>query len=218
MSLLANVHEGLPPPRPSPPAQLSLLRGTYFYYHYGCDGTDDRGWGCGYRTLQTLCSWLLAAGAGVGAVPGLRALQEGLVATGDKPPAFAGSRDWVGTVEAAICLDRLLGVPCKLVHIHEGRGLAAHVGALHAHFRGGGGPVMMGGGTDHGAKGVLGVCSEPPTHYLLVLDPHYWGGPGSLTREGAQTRGWVCWWELGSFEPDSFYNLCLPQLRLGRAS
>ncbi|XP_025066872.1 inactive Ufm1-specific protease 1 [Alligator sinensis] len=170
------------------------------------------------KPLQTLCSWLLAAGAGVGAVPGLRALQEALVATGDKPPAFAGSRDWVGTVEATICLDHLLGVPCKLVHIHEGRGLAAHVGALHAHFRGGGGPVMMGGGTDHGAKGVLGVCSEPPTHYLLVLDPHYWGGPGSLTRAGAQTMGWVGWWELGSFEPDSFYNLCLPQLRLGRAS
>lgn len=34
------------------------VQGTYEYWHYGCDGLDDRGWGCGYRTLQTICSWI----------------------------------------------------------------------------------------------------------------------------------------------------------------
>ena len=29
--------------------KVSLVRGEYDYYHYLCDGTDDRGWGCGYR-------------------------------------------------------------------------------------------------------------------------------------------------------------------------
>merc|ERR1712227_1097062 len=30
----------------------------YEYWHYLCDGFDDRGWGCGYRTLQTIASWI----------------------------------------------------------------------------------------------------------------------------------------------------------------
>ena len=29
--------------------QVALVSGEYDYYHYLCDGTDDRGWGCGYR-------------------------------------------------------------------------------------------------------------------------------------------------------------------------
>ena len=31
----------------------------YEYWHYLCDGFDDRGWGCGYRTLQTIASWII---------------------------------------------------------------------------------------------------------------------------------------------------------------
>ena len=31
----------------------------YEYWHYYCDGFDDRGWGCGYRTLQTIVSWII---------------------------------------------------------------------------------------------------------------------------------------------------------------
>ena len=32
---------------------------TYDYWHYVCDHFDDRGWGCGYRTLQTIASWII---------------------------------------------------------------------------------------------------------------------------------------------------------------
>ena len=31
----------------------------YEYWHYCCDKVDDRGWGCGYRTLQTISSWII---------------------------------------------------------------------------------------------------------------------------------------------------------------
>ena len=31
----------------------------YEYWHYCCDSFDDRGWGCGYRTLQTIASWII---------------------------------------------------------------------------------------------------------------------------------------------------------------
>ena len=35
----------------------AVIKGRCIYYHYLCDGVDDRGWGCGYRTLQTICSF-----------------------------------------------------------------------------------------------------------------------------------------------------------------
>ena len=57
-NLLSNVH--LEVPLPKGEVVLSeLVSGDYEYWHYGCDGVDDRGWGCGYRTLQTIASWIL---------------------------------------------------------------------------------------------------------------------------------------------------------------
>uniref|UniRef100_A0A131YUR8 Peptidase family c78 n=1 Tax=Rhipicephalus appendiculatus TaxID=34631 RepID=A0A131YUR8_RHIAP len=56
-ALLEDVHEGLGLPQRA--SRAACVRGKYAYYHYGCDGVDDRGWGCGYRTLQTICSWVV---------------------------------------------------------------------------------------------------------------------------------------------------------------
>ena len=81
------------------PTRLALLSGHYLYYHYGCDGVDDRGRGCGYRTLQTLFSW--PEGLPVG-VPELGAVQAALEDMGDKPPGFRGSQSWIGCVEASL--------------------------------------------------------------------------------------------------------------------
>ena len=33
-------------------------KGVYEYYHYGDQYQNDHGWGCAYRSLQTLLSWL----------------------------------------------------------------------------------------------------------------------------------------------------------------
>lgn len=41
----------------SPPAQVYLVQGVYSYHHYMQDRIDDSGWGCAYRSLQTICSW-----------------------------------------------------------------------------------------------------------------------------------------------------------------
>ena len=59
---MLHVHENAPSPL-SEEDGLKLsgkyeVSGHYEYWHYGCDGFDDRGWGCGYRTLQTICSWI----------------------------------------------------------------------------------------------------------------------------------------------------------------
>lgn len=35
-----------------------LVDGSYDYYHYMQDNMNDNGWGCAYRSMQTICSWL----------------------------------------------------------------------------------------------------------------------------------------------------------------
>ena len=54
---LRNVHVGLSAPHNC--TQTSVVVGDYDYYHYEVDGFKDCGWGCGYRTLQTLLSWCI---------------------------------------------------------------------------------------------------------------------------------------------------------------
>ena len=41
---------------------ISLVRGQYTYHHYMQDRMDDNGWGCAYRSLQTLVSWFRLQG------------------------------------------------------------------------------------------------------------------------------------------------------------
>lgn len=107
--------------------------GTYYYLFH----TPMQGWGCGYRSLQTLCSWaenmlqtllphsqILSSKTSPSScdglsspqqtVPSLRVIQETLVEVGDKPEAFVSSRDWIGTYEACIILDHLFGVSLML--------------------------------------------------------------------------------------------------------
>ena len=54
---LTNVHKGLEQGSRSNEAEVSLIEGTYTYHHYMQDRFDDDGWGCAYRSLQTLISW-----------------------------------------------------------------------------------------------------------------------------------------------------------------
>ena len=42
MQLAKNLHEGLQPPEAFYPETLALIKGDYMYYHFGCDGIDDR--------------------------------------------------------------------------------------------------------------------------------------------------------------------------------
>ena len=40
---------------------LHIIKGNYLFYHYLCDGFNDRGWGCAYRTGQTMMSFYILA-------------------------------------------------------------------------------------------------------------------------------------------------------------
>ncbi|XP_027272074.1 inactive Ufm1-specific protease 1 [Cricetulus griseus] len=205
LELLKDPHLGLALPCQSP-TRLALLSGHYLYYHYGCDGLDDRGWGCGYRTLQTLCSWPEGQSSGV---PGLAAIQAALEDIGDKPPGFRNSRNWIGCVEASLCLEHFGGPQGRLCHVPRGAGVLPELERLYFHFTEGGGPVMVGGDADAQSKALLGVCEGPATEaYVLILDPHYWGTPKNSSE--LQAAGWVGWRKVSSvFDSSSFYNLCL---------
>lgn len=212
--MLSGVHEGLE--TPSEIIVSANVRGRYWFYHYNIDGVDDRGWGCGYRTLQTICSWVCHAlrdKKDLLQVPSLQKIQQTLVEVGDKPAPFAGSRDWIGSVEACLCLDQIFGVSCKIIHISHGNCVDRKVGeGLLEHFKHFGSPVMIGGDADAASKTLLGVCKAKSGFYFLIADPHFYG---KADKTLLQSNGWVQWKHLDDvFKKESFYNFCLPQLRV----
>ncbi|XP_053677239.1 probable Ufm1-specific protease 1 [Anopheles nili] len=213
-NLLLNVHSNLEPPKPD--GSTVLMRGNYQYYHYGCDGFQDMGWGCGYRTLQSICSWILENGSPdtsqPGEVPNIPTIQETLVAIKDKPERFFGSREWIGTLEAIYVIDTLFNVSCKVLHIARRDSIAKHADALRDYFEQYGGLIMMGGDMDAASKGIAGIhVSVDQDVYLLVVDPHFAGR--IMTKEELYTKQYVKWQKVEDFVDSSFYNLCLPMVK-----
>uniref|UniRef100_A0A0B6YP36 UFSP1/2/DUB catalytic domain-containing protein n=1 Tax=Arion vulgaris TaxID=1028688 RepID=A0A0B6YP36_9EUPU len=209
--LLPNVHTCLP----SQPGE-AFCTGQYLYYHYGCDGLDDRGWGCGYRTVQTICSWVRQHRLSVSAtsnslkhspVPSIAQIQQMLVEMGDKSQSFVNSRQWIGSFEACLILDHIYQIPCKILHIEKGSDIHQFLPELYQHFITVGSPVMMGGETDNSSKGIMGVRLTDPA--LLVVDPHYFGKRPTL--EILQNTGYVRWMPVHELHADTFYNMCLPK-------
>ncbi|KAL5962115.1 Ufm1-specific protease 2 [Taenia solium] len=98
---LVSPHFLLQAPKPSSNVRCEIVRGRYTYKHYLQDGMDDKNWGCAYRSLQTLASWLLWQGivTPLQPLPSHRDIQEALVRVGDKPSKFVGSRQWIGSLE-----------------------------------------------------------------------------------------------------------------------
>jgi Ufm1-specific protease 2 len=43
---------------------IYTVKGDYLYYHYMQDNFDDKGWGCAYRSLQTLISFYVCNSIG----------------------------------------------------------------------------------------------------------------------------------------------------------
>lgn len=170
---LRNVHVGLSPPAG---CEVRLVFGQYRYRHYQQDRMDDNGWGCAYRSLQTIISWFQLQGYTECATPTHREIQQILVDIGDKPSSFVGSKQWIGSQEVGFCLNRLLDVECRTMFVSSGAELPTKSRELMAHFEKHGTPVMIGGGML--AHTIIGIAFDSKTgesHYL-VLDPHYTGG------------------------------------------
>ncbi|KAG1956605.1 ufm1-specific protease 2 isoform X1 [Pimephales promelas] len=204
---LRNPHIHLNPPNIED-AKLYLVQGVYSYHHYMQDRVDDNGWGCAYRSLQTICSWFQQQGYVETAVPTHTQIQQALVDVGDKEPRFVGSRQWIGSIEVQVVLNQLLGVTSKILFVSQGSELATKGRELANHFQTEGTPVMIGGGVL--AHTILGVAWSENSGQIrfLILDPHYTG------EEDLQTitdKGWCGWKGPEFWDQNAYYNLCLPQ-------
>eukprot|EP01113_Clastostelium_recurvatum_P035175 TRINITY_DN4863_c0_g1_i2.p1 TRINITY_DN4863_c0_g1~~TRINITY_DN4863_c0_g1_i2.p1 ORF type:complete len:598 (-),score=93.58 TRINITY_DN4863_c0_g1_i2:156-1829(-) len=203
---LLDVH--LPLPTSSKvDGRQALVQGSYEYYHYMQDDIDDRGWGCAYRSLQTICSWLRLQHYTNRPEPSHLEIQQLLVRIGDKPPSFVGSSQWIGAFELSLCLDTLYSITCRILNLSSGAELASRGRELAAHFASEGSPVMIGGGVL--AYTLLGVDWNESTGAVrfLILDPHYIGPDQG---KGIRDKGWCAWKGPDIFRKDSFYNLCMP--------
>ncbi|EDW25288.1 GL19992, partial [Drosophila persimilis] len=58
---LLNTHVGVRPSAVTDGKEY-LVNGNYHYYHYLQQQVQDKGWGCAYRSLQTICSWFVLQG------------------------------------------------------------------------------------------------------------------------------------------------------------
>ncbi|XP_073142451.1 probable Ufm1-specific protease isoform X2 [Henckelia pumila] len=212
-SLLKNVHHDIPSSGVSG-GIASLIQGSYEYHHYLQDGFDDSGWGCAYRSLQTIISWFRQQHYTSIDVPSHRQIQQSLVEIGDKDPSFIGSREWIGAIELSFVLDKLLGVSCKVINVRSGAELPEKCRELALHFETQGTPIMIGGGVL--AYTLLGVDYNDVSGdcAFLILDPHY---TGNDDLKKIVNGGWCGWKKAVDgkgkhfFLHDKFYNLLLPQ-------
>lgn len=204
---LRNPHTHLNPPNIED-AKLYLVQGVYSYHHYMQDRVDDDGWGCAYRSLQTICSWFLQQGYVETAVPTHTQIQQALVDVGDKEPRFVGSRQWIGSIEVQAVLNQLLDVTSKIMFVSQGSELPTKGRELANHFQTEGTPVMIGGGVL--AHTILGVAWSENTGEIrfLILDPHYTGGEDLQI---ISDKGWCGWKGPEFWDQNAYYNLCLPQ-------
>lgn len=204
---LINVHEGVKPTNNG--GKVVLVKGNYEYYHYCQNKMDDNGWGCAYRSLQTLASWFKLQGYVEREVPTFKEIQKCLVDIGDKPSSFVDSRQWIGSTEVNYVLSSLLGVTSKILFVSSGEEMGSKGPELVNHFETQGTPVMIGGGVL--AHTILGVDYNQQTGSLkfLILDPHYTGGEDLNV---IQNKGWCGWKGVEFWDKTAYYNMCLPQV------
>ncbi|XP_075972965.1 UFM1 specific peptidase 2 [Anticarsia gemmatalis] len=209
---LVNPHEAIPLQPSKPDVTLALVRGRYTYHHYMQDNFNDDGWGCAYRSMQTIFSWFRYQGYTTVEVPTHKDIQQCLVKIGDKPSSFLGSKQWIGSTEVMFCLETLLGVQSRIIFANTGAELQSYAPELVHHFQTHGSPIMIGGGVL--AHTILGVEYNSVTNEVryLILDPHYTGADDLNT---VINKGWCGWKNSDFWNKTAHYNLCLPQTKPG---
>lgn len=187
---------------------VAVVDGTYSYHHYMQDNFNDDGWGCAYRSLQTIASWFVHQGYTSKSVPSHREIQQALVDLQDKGKEFVGSRQWIGSFEVSMCLEHLLGVTSKIMFVSTGAEMRTKGRDLLHHFQTQGTPIMIGGGVL--AHTILGVDFNDQTGDIrfLILDPHYTGGEDLKV---ILDKGWCGWKGPDFWNQQVHYNMCMPQ-------
>ncbi|CEF63503.1 Ufm1-specific protease 2 [Strongyloides ratti] len=190
-----------------PQGECAILKGNYEYRHYLQDSFNDSGWGCAYRSFQTVWSWFLLQDFTDKPVPTHREIQQCLYNIGDKDASFVGSRQWIGSTEISFCLDSMLGISSRILSVNSGSQMNELAREILFHLKNNGAPIMIGGGQL--AHTIIGIDFNSSTGdcNFLILDPHYTG------KDDIQTiikKGWCGWKNMDFWRKDSFYNLLLP--------
>lgn len=136
-------------------------------------------------------------------------------------------------VQVFYVIDTLYDVSCKIQHIPKCEDIKKYTNILKHYFEEFGGLVMMGGDVDASSKGIAGIHVADNEAYLLIVvctrldhnlvilvnqllsmwqDPHFVGIAESA--EDLVRLGFVKWQHTSEFVDSSFYNLCLPQLKI----
>lgn len=96
----------------------------YEYYHYGDQSFADNGWGCAYRALQTLISWLHIQGhtKPMKQMMTIREIQEKLDQV-DRSRKLKGSSAWIGATEISWIVPSITtnSINCKILHVNDGK-------------------------------------------------------------------------------------------------
>ena len=208
---LKSPHLTLKTPISSSHIIRACIKGDYLYYHYNQDNINDAGWGCAYRSLQTLFSWFtLNTSIGKGKkIPSINDIQLTLVKLGDKDKSLIGSNGWIGAVEVNLVLNELLGIESQIIFCPSGKDISSKGRELIYHFQNNGTPVMIGGGVF--AYTILGVDYDivKGDCMFLILDPHY---SGEDDVKNITSKGFCNWKSIDLFKKESFYNMCLPMI------
>lgn len=233
---LCNVHSTIVSNSGVKGGTRSIAAGTYAYHHYMQSRISDNGWGCAYRSLQTIISWyknqgyiyspdvqIRAHAKGSkndksnqlrlklhieSRVPTHEEIQTVLVEIGDKQPSFVGSQKWIGSQEVCYVLNHLYDLDSKFISVSSGGELVYKARDLSNHFLTQSTPVMIGGGVL--AHTIIGIDFQEKSGDIsyLILDPHYTGTEDLST---ILKKGWCGWKKSAFWDKNAFYNLCLPQ-------
>lgn len=191
-----------------------IVQNGYRYFHYNVDGYNDSGWGCAYRSIQTLLSWFITNFNVCDSIPRIEELQA-MLKKGDY--AFGnlsiGSKQWIGCIEAGIILREVSNgrISHKILTaftIEELEDLFMR--QVHQHAIDVGSPVMVGAG-DY-AFTVIGLSQVEKS--VLVIDPHFLGSEYEL----ALSRGYIGWKDVRTFfeftkTRSQFINICIPSIQ-----
>eukprot|EP01147_Barroeca_monosierra_P000498 gene498-3824_t len=201
---------------------IAGFKGQLQYWHYNMNETKDVGWGCGYRTLQSMISWLRLQRYTSSPVPTHLDIQKMLVLSGEKSNDFVESREWIGTVEAGRVLQLHCNTDFRIIELPSGHDALKYdfVQSLILHFQNIGSPIMCGGTRDNISRAILAVKPSPKVKdtKILIMDPHYIATfKESIPSSDAPaclrflfSKGWISWRSITMFSKESHYNLCCP--------
>eukprot|EP00792_Barthelona_sp_PAP020_P001240 TRINITY_DN1197_c0_g1_i1.p1 TRINITY_DN1197_c0_g1~~TRINITY_DN1197_c0_g1_i1.p1 ORF type:complete len:495 (+),score=118.86 TRINITY_DN1197_c0_g1_i1:91-1575(+) len=200
------------------------IEGDYIYFHYKQDDENDIGWGCAYRSLQLLISYVVLNNKQLyhrfrefTNTPemfclNIKQIQELLVEIGDKDCSFIDSNQWIGSVECSFILQRLFdgSIECVLKYINfsDLNDVLDVIQLLQRHFSENHSPIMMASGQY--AYTMLGINTNSRQNpQFLIADPHY---VGKDIVENVVKGGGVRWVKRSFFAKDSNTTLCLFKL------